>query len=123
MANNASSVGETMYQTYLPAPPLSSFVEYFWQTDEVAQPFGRERALPMGSMQLSIHLDGDEQRVTTRKAQAPEQVFRDALLRGPGAQWYALQPGRRSSRVGVQFAPGGAYPFFGPPASALRELQ
>jgi AraC-like DNA-binding protein len=112
-----------MYQTYTPAPPLSSFVDYFWQTDEAGQPFARERALPMGSVQLSIHLDGDEQRVTTREAQAPEQVFRDALLRGPGAQWYVVQPGRSTSRVGVQFAPGGAYPFFAPPASALREIQ
>jgi AraC-like DNA-binding protein len=112
-----------MYQTYIPAPPLSSFVEHFWQNDDGDQPVARERALPMGSMQLVIHLDGDEQRVTARQGQAREQVFRDSLLRGPGSQWYLLQAGRHICRFGVQFAPGGAYPFFAPSASALCETH
>jgi AraC-like DNA-binding protein len=123
MANNASRVGETMYQTYTPAPPLSSFVEYFWHSDHHDQPLTQERALPIGRMQLIIHLDGDEQRVTAQGGQAREQVFRESLLRGPSAAWYLLQAGQRISRIGIQFTPGGAYPFFAPPAHELRDMH
>jgi AraC-like DNA-binding protein len=112
-----------VYQTYRPGAPLSSFVEHFWQTDEYAQTFAREMALPLGTTQLIIHLGGDEQRVTSHKPESQERVFRESLLRGPRADWYLVQAGQRISRVGIQFTPGGAYPFFAPPASELRDLH
>jgi len=112
-----------VYLTYTPQPPLSSFVERFWLTEEYDQPFTREVALPSGNTQLIIQLEGDPQRIVTRRGSRHERVFYESLVRGPGAVWYLLNAGRRMSRLGVQFKPGGAYPFFRPPISELRDTH
>jgi AraC-like DNA-binding protein len=112
-----------MYVTFVPKPPLSSFVKYFWLLEEQAQPFTREIALPLGSAQLIVQLAGDPQRVATQRNLQQEVVFRDTLLRGPSANWYLLQAGHCMARVGVQFHPGGLRPFFAPPAGELLDLH
>ena len=112
-----------VYLTYIPGPPLSSFVELFWLTEERDQPFTREIALPSGNTYLIIQLEGDPQRIVTQHDSRREQVFHESLVRGPGAEWYLLNAGRRMTRLGVQFKPGGAYPFFRPPMSELRDAH
>lgn len=111
-----------MYLTYIPGPPLASFVERFWFTEESNQPFTREIALPSGHTQLIIQLAGDPPRIVTQHGSRRERVFHESHVRGPGADWYLLNAGRRMTRVGVQFKPGGAYPFFRPPVSELRNM-
>ncbi len=112
-----------MYLTYIPRPPLSSFVKHFWLTEEHGQPFTREVALPSGNTQLIIQLEGDPQRIVTQRGSRHERVFHESLVRGSGADWYLLNAGRRMLRLGVQFKPGGAYPFFRPPMSELRDTH
>jgi AraC-like DNA-binding protein len=112
-----------VYLTYMPGPPLSSFVERFWLTEERDQPFTREIALPAGNTQLIIQLEGDPPRIVTRHGSHREQVFRESHIRGPGSDWYLLNAGRRMTRLGVQFKPGGAYPFFRPPIRELRNAH
>jgi AraC-like DNA-binding protein len=112
-----------MYLTYIPKPPLCSFVKYFWLMEEHAQPFTCELALPLGVTQLMIQLEGDAQRVTTQRNLQREAVFRESLLRGPCAEWYLIQAGHRMARIGVQFRPGGSRPFFAPPTGELRDLH
>lgn len=112
-----------MYHFYRPPPPLASFVDHFWDSGESTLPFTKELALPLGSPQLVVHLGGDEQRIASRQRPMREQVFRESLLRGPRANSYYIDAGRSIMRIGIQFKPGGAYPFFAPPASALRDLH
>jgi len=112
-----------VYLTYTPQPPLSSFVEHFWLTEEHDQPFTREVALPSGNTQLIIQLEGDPQRIVTQRGSRHEHVFPESLVRGPGANWYLLNAGHRMLRLGVLFKPGGAYPFFRPPMSELRDAH
>ncbi len=112
-----------MYLTYIPGPPLSSFVEHFWLTQESDQPFTREVALPSGNTQLIIQLEGDPQRIVTQRGSHHERVFHESLVRGPGADWYLLSAGRRMTRLGVQFKPGGSYPFFRSPMSELHDAH
>jgi AraC-like DNA-binding protein len=112
-----------VYLTYIPKPPLSSFVERFWLTEERDQPFTREIALPLGVTQLIIQLDGDPQRIITQHGSLQEHVFPESLVRGPRADWYLLNAGRRMSRLGIQFKPGGSHPFFRAPMSELRDAH
>jgi AraC-like DNA-binding protein len=112
-----------VYLTYIPQPPLSSFVERFWLTEECDQPFTREVALPSGNTQLILMLEGDPQRIVTQRGSRCEQVFGESLVRAPGADWYLLNAGRRMLRLGVQFKPGGSHPFFRLPMSELRNAH
>ena len=51
---------------YIPAPPLSEFVELLWLYEGYQQPHEKERLLPDGSMELAINLKEDLTRVYDR---------------------------------------------------------
>jgi hypothetical protein len=50
------------YRTYVPAPPLSTFIERFWAcSDEPVH--SRERIVPSGTVELVINLQDDQIRI------------------------------------------------------------
>jgi AraC-like DNA-binding protein len=111
------------FYTYTPSPPLSAFVDRFWLHEENTQPYARERALPRGSPGLWIELGGDGLRVGCQQIPGHLQTFRESVVFGAQTRWYVVEPGRRISRMGVQFRPGGASPFFGRAAGELHGMH
>ena len=92
----------------IPAPPLSNFVALFWSFDGDAPPHTRERLLPTATMDLVVRLDGG------RAA---------AGVSGARSAFFEIDATQLTSVVGVHFKPGGGFPFFEPPAGALRDLR
>jgi hypothetical protein len=53
-------------RTHIPRPPLSDFVEVFWQYEGLDPSHARERCLPTGTMEIVINLRDDEMRAYHR---------------------------------------------------------
>src|SRR5262245_48518675 len=89
-----------------PPPPLTDLVEAFWlwQSDPAAPT--KERVLPTGAMQLFLDL-GDETSAPRMCGARSECVVVDTL----------------ASAVGVQFKPGGAFPFLHVAAGELQDAH
>jgi AraC-like DNA-binding protein len=96
------------YHRYVPAPPLSDFVELLWLFDGYAPGHARERLLPMGTVELVVNLREDQ----------PD--FRDPVLSGPRSEYSILETAHAARVIGVHFRPGGAFPFLGLPAGELH---
>jgi AraC-like DNA-binding protein len=105
---------------HIPAPPLSEFVAMLWLYEGYHQPHDKERLLPDGSMELVINLNEDRARVYDPHDTEKFQTLRGALVVGAHSEFFVIDTAQQHSVAGVHFKPGGAFPFFDPPASELR---
>src|SRR5947209_8737679 len=121
-AAGQSLYSSPMLATYVPPPPLSDFVELFWLSEGYVQPHARERLLPQGTVELIINLGGETSRVY-RGADGRPESFRGPLVSGPHSGFFAIDTAQALSVLGVHFRPGGAFPFFRPPAGELHDAH
>jgi len=103
-----------------PGPALEPFIESIWYY-ESALPLARERILPTGTMQLLVNLDQDELRSYHGDGYGEVAAIGGAGLCGVHAGHFAIDTAEQRAIMGVVFKPGGAYPFFAPPADATRD--
>ena len=89
--------------------PLSDFVEFLWHSAHYTQPHAAERVLPTGCMSLILGI-GDCGQI-------------GAVVSGARTQSIVLDTSRPLSLIGVNFKPGGGYPFFEVPAGELQDLS
>jgi AraC-like DNA-binding protein len=108
---------------YTPPPPLSRFVEYLWFQDGAAPPHAMERIVPSGTTELVIALhDTPLQMGRDREGSALEPVG-STVVCGPQSSPFVIDTRAQGRLVGVHFRPGGAYPFFAPPATELCDAR
>jgi AraC-like DNA-binding protein len=101
-----------------PSRPLAPFVSYLAYYETRFPPV-REVLLPTGSMVLVMNLADDAARWYDGPRLATAHSVRGAVVVGPGAGRLGVDLADLRCIIGVLFRPGGAYPFFGPPASAF----
>jgi AraC-like DNA-binding protein len=96
-----------LHRFHSPPPPLSDFVALLWSYEAYILPHARERLLPTGTVELVIDL-----RAETRGAAA--------VVCGAYSEFFEIETAAETSVLGVHFKPGGAFPFFEPPAGELH---
>jgi AraC-like DNA-binding protein len=111
------------YRTYRPQPPLSDFVDLFWDCEGHAPPHARERLLPSGTMQLIINLREDRLRIYDADDTDRVQSFRGSLICGAHSEFYVIDTASQAAVIGIHFKPGGASPFLKFPAIELRNAH
>jgi AraC-like DNA-binding protein len=96
-------------------------VASFWihQSEQQA----RSRVLPSGTAQLIIDLSGDGLCVPQRASASHSRDAFPALFNGADTSAFLLETDRPLYQFGVDFKPGGAYPFIAPPASELHDAH
>jgi AraC-like DNA-binding protein len=104
-------------------PPLSRFVQSFWVHQDESRSPVRDRGLPSGHAQLIIDLSGAGLCGPNRCAasRAHDNIW--GLVNGADTTYSSFESDRPVYQVGVDFTPGGAYPFFAPPAGALQNAH
>ena len=107
---------------YIPAPPLSEFVGLLWLYEGYQQPHKKERLLPDGSMELVVNLNEDLTRVYDPHEPEKFQTLRGPVVVGAHSEFFVIDTAEQHTVAGVHFKPGGAFPFLGLPASALRSV-
>lgn len=105
-----------------PCPALAPFVAALWHYEDAGElVHTRERILPGGTMQLLINLDEDEFR--TYHDDGVVRRTRGATIAGVHVGHFAIDTAEQRRIAGVSFHPGGAAPFFAPPADSMQGLD
>ncbi len=108
--------------TYVPNPPISEFVDYFWLFDG-GQTRRKERIVPSGTSELVINLRDDEIRIDSGGQSKHHKRFSGAVLSGTYSSILVIDAMQHESMLGVHFKPGGAFPFLGALASELTDAH
>jgi AraC-like DNA-binding protein len=115
--------GSMSLHSYRPGPPLSRFVRSLWLYQSGPQPFARARGLPTGTAQIAFDLSGDGLWIPASSPSGCVPTLARALFKGADTRYFLDEGGHAVHHLGVDFKPGGTYPFFGPPASELRDAH
>ncbi len=110
-------------QVRIPPPPLSSFIEYIWLQEGAAPPHALERVVPTGTTELVIALHETPLRMARERTDGVLEHVGSAVLCGTQSSPFVIDTRPQSLLVGVHFRPGGAFPFFAPPAGELRDAR
>jgi AraC-like DNA-binding protein len=109
-----------IFHAHVPEPPLSHCVAQIWHSDGYAPAHEKERILPDGSIQIVINLRENLTRFYDRRNTNECENLRGAVISGAHSEFTVIDTAEQASVLGVQFKPGGAYPFLGMPANELR---
>jgi AraC-like DNA-binding protein len=96
-----------------PAPPLAEFIDTIWHYEYYDTPHRLERILPCGEMGIVINLREEGFRVHNEK-------FPGAIMSGAYSEFFTIDTAQQSYTMGIQFKPGGAFPFLKLPAAELQ---
>src|SRR5262245_1168372 len=111
------------FHSYSPGPVLSRFVTSFWLYRSGPQPHPRSRSLPTGTSRIVVDLSGDGVHVPDAGVTGGAPTVAGALFNGATTRYLLDAGGFAVHYMGVDFRPGGAYPFVGPPAGELRDAH
>jgi AraC-like DNA-binding protein len=106
-----------LFRSYVPSPPLDSFIENFWLYQVYASPHLKERILPDGTSKLVFNLQHNELRIYDPWQPDRFARFSGALLSRPSGAPFATDSAEEASVLGVNFKLGGAFPILGPSSS------
>ena len=112
-----------MHRLHIPAPPLDSLVRCFWYWEGAPQPHARERLLPNGEASIVFNLRDEEMRLYD--ADDPSRFVSCGLVGITGARTncFAIDTATQDRVIGIQFRPGGTFPLFHAPASAIANCS
>jgi AraC-like DNA-binding protein len=99
-----------------PKPPLANFVQCLWYWEGAPGPHTKERLLPNGEPSIIFNLRADPIRIYDAQDIASYSSYGRAVLSGARSNCFVIDSCQQERVIGVQFHPGGAFPFFGFPA-------
>ena len=108
-----------MHRLYYPPPPLAAFVRCFWYWEGVPQPHAHERLMPTGEATIVFSLRDEQMRIYDADELSRYRSCGTVALAGPRLSPFAIETPSEDRIVGIEFLPGGTFPFFRPPASEL----
>lgn len=104
---------------YIPRAPLCDFIKVIWYWDGYLQPHTRERLLPDGSMTIAFNLAST--RIRMYGADAAYSPIPGQVICGARATFMVTDTANMVTTLGIQFKPGGAFPFLPVPAGELDD--
>ena len=107
---------------YVPRAPLSAFVHCFWYAEGTQQPHSKEKLLPNGEPSLVFNLRDDAIRLYDPHDLNRRTTYNGAILSGARSDCFVIDTDQQERVAGIQFRPGGAFPFFRVPASETEGL-
>jgi AraC-like DNA-binding protein len=115
------------YRRYTPPPPLAAFVGCIWYAEGFEGTHTQERLLPNGESAIVIDLrDGLEETVRVEPIclhDAHEirkiESSASAVFCGARTDCFVIDTSQQERVIGIQFRPGGAFPFLAMPASEV----
>jgi AraC-like DNA-binding protein len=114
-----------IFQHHVPGPPLGSFVQLLWlyKSYQPAHMHRKERLMPDGLVALVINLRDDVTRTYDRVHIEKCHTMPGAVVCGVHTENFVIDTEEQAEVVGVQFRPGGAFPFLGVPPSETHNLH
>lgn len=103
------------YQLHIPAPPLDRFIENFWYWEGDAPGHAKDTIMASGRVGILINLKHDALAWYDGERFGQRHTLKGISLCGTHASAFAIDA-YQPHMLGVQFRPGGSFPFFAPPA-------
>lgn len=108
---------------YTPRAPLSSFVNCLWYWEGAPRTHSKERLLPNGEAAIIFNLRDDPVRIYDAQDLGRYCSYGHAVLSGARSNCFVIDTKQEERVVGVEFQPGGAFPFLRMPVSETQELS
>jgi AraC-like DNA-binding protein len=108
-----------IFRHLTPGPPLDAFVSLIWFYEGFAKPHSKERMMPTGAMSMVINLVEDRIRTYDQNDPRKMREVSGSVLVGAHSEHFIIDTAEQLGVVGVEFKPGGAFPFFRPPAEEI----
>ena len=105
---------------YIPPDPLSAFVKFLWYCESSRQPHARERLMPNGETSIIFNLRDDSIRLFDPHDLDRHISYGHSVVSGPRTGCFVIDTDQTQRVFGIQFEPGGAFPFFRLPACELE---
>jgi AraC-like DNA-binding protein len=109
-----------VFRQFRPSPPLDRFIEFFWYWKGDALPYRKELIMASPTMGLLVNLHEDVLRHYDGNDFDVEHRSRGIAISGVSTEHFAIDA-VQPEIMGLQFRPGGAYPFFAPSARLFRD--
>jgi AraC-like DNA-binding protein len=104
---------------HIPSAPLSDFVRCFWYSEGSPESHAKERLMPKGEPTIVFNLREDAMRLYDANDLTRYESYRDAIISGAGTGCFVIDTVQEDRVFGIQFLPGGMFPFFRVPASEI----
>ncbi|HEX4022506.1 MAG TPA: helix-turn-helix domain-containing protein [Acidobacteriaceae bacterium] len=105
---------------YIPGPPLSDFIGCLWYWEGAPGPHTRERLLPNGEAAVIFNLLDEPIRIYNAQDIARYADYGNAVFSGARSDCFVIDANQQERVIGIQFLPGGAFPFFRMPVSEME---
>jgi AraC-like DNA-binding protein len=117
------------YRQYKPQPPLEAFIGCIWYSEGFEGSHERERLLPNGESAIIFDLrkepmriyDGQNPNLISPDPRSParHKSFAQAIFSGARTDCFIIETSQQERVIGIQFQPGGAFPFLNMPAGEV----
>ena len=108
---------------YTPRAPLSGLVDCLWYWEGAPQTHSKERLLPNGESSIVFNLIDEPMRIYDLPNLTQYKSYGVAVLSGARSNCFAIDAEQQERVIGIQFRPGGAFPFFRMPASEAEGIS
>lgn len=110
-----------IYRIYKPALPLSNFINFFFYYEGLYSRHTMEKFLPDGSVDILIDLSETPKKLFHNEQGTSFTTFKNSWISGMRTN-YILIDASVSHMIGVNFRPGGCYPFVEFPMAELNDI-
>lgn len=113
-------MGPMESRKYTPAGALSAFVQCFWYWESAPLIHAKERLMPNGESSIIFNLRDDPICIYDADDMGRYTSHGLAVISGARTNCFVIDTSQEERVFGIQFQPGGAFPFFRAPASELK---
>jgi AraC-like DNA-binding protein len=115
-----NSLMGSLSRLHTPAAPLASFVKCLWYWEGAPQTHAKERLMPNGEASLVFNLRNEPIRIYDADNLTRYESYGPTVLSGARTNCFVIDTEQEERVFGIQFQPGGSFPFFRLPASELE---
>ena len=109
---------------YKPPSPLGHFVECFWYWEGIPEgTHTHERLMPNGEATIVFNLKDTPIRIYRSDDLRRFDTYGHAVLSGARTNYFVIGTDQQERVMGIQFQPGGSFPFFREPANAMENAS
>jgi AraC-like DNA-binding protein len=108
-----------LYRRYTPPLPLAAFVSCIWYSEGLEGTHERERLLPNGESGIVFDLREQPVRIYDALEIGKFVTHAPAIFCGARTDCFVIETCQQERVIGIQFQPGGAFPFLKMPAGEV----
>ncbi|MBV8671927.1 MAG: AraC family transcriptional regulator [Acidobacteriaceae bacterium] len=112
-----------VHRLYTPPAPLRRLVKCLWYWEGAPQTHAKEQLMPNGEAAIIFNLRDEPMRIYEPRDLLQSKTFGFAVLSGPRSRPFVIDTAQEDRVFGIEFQPGGSFPFFRVPTSEFSDSE